>query len=86
MAGYFHRYAPALPYLREPAPYLMRGPHYHAVARRGKYGAGPFGRFDAREEAEAFASDAANRRDHGRMEAIECRKTLRLCRSEGGAR
>ena len=68
MAGYFDRYAPALPHLRDAAP----GPHYHVVAYWGGYGTDPFGHFDTREEADSFASDRDNRRDHGRLEAVEC--------------
>ena len=71
VAGYFDRYAPALPYLREIAP----GPHFHVIAYFGGYATDPFGRFDTREEAEVFAADAGNVRNHGRMEAIECGKT-----------
>ena len=68
VAGYFDRYSPALSYLRELAP----GPHDHVIAHFGGYATDPFGRFDTREEAEAFASDPGNVGDHGRMEAIEC--------------
>ena len=71
IAGYFDRYTPALPYLREIAP----GTHFHVIAFFGGYATDPFGRFDTREEAEAYAADAGNIRDHGRMEAIECGKT-----------
>ena len=87
VAGCFRRYAPALPYLRdpdlEPAPYLIRGQHYHIV-RRGGHGTNPFGRFDAREEAEAFANDGDNVSGHGGMEAIGCRNNLPFCRRKGG--
>ena len=68
IAGYFDRYAPALPSLREVSP----GPHYHVIAYWGGYGTDPFGRFDTNEEAEAFAAETGNVRDYGRMEAIEC--------------
>ena len=34
VAGYFDRYAPALPHLRAAAP----GPHYHVIAYWGGYG------------------------------------------------
>ena len=80
MAGYFDHYAPALPHLRAAAP----GPHYHVAAYWGGYGTDPFGRFDTREEADSFASDGANLRDHGRLEAVECSRTLSLCRAERG--
>ena len=78
IAGYFDRYAPALPYLREIAP----GPHFHVIAYWGGYATDPFGRFDTREEAEAYAADADNIRDYGRMEAIECGRTH--CSRGGG--
>ena len=68
IAGYFDRYAPALPFLRESVP----GPHFHVVAYWGGYATDPCARFDTGEEAEAFAADADNIRDYGRMEAIEC--------------
>ena len=68
VAGYFDRYAPALPHLRAAAP----GPHYHVIAYWGGYGTDPFGRFDTREEADAFADDGGNRRDFGKLEAVEC--------------
>ena len=72
IAGYFDRYAPALPFLREVSP----GPHYHVIAYWGGYGTDPFGRFDTNEEAEAFAAETGNVRDYGRMEAIECGNAL----------
>ncbi|MDE2780239.1 MAG: hypothetical protein OXI91_11265 [Chloroflexota bacterium] len=78
IAGYFDRYAPTLPYLRE----LIPGPHFHVIAYWGGYATEPFGRFDTGEEAEAFASDRDNIRDHGRMEAIECGKAH--CSRGGG--
>ena len=66
----FPRYAPALPYLREIAPH----PHFHVITHFGGYATDPFGRFNTREQAEAFASDADNGRKYGRMEAVECSK------------
>ena len=80
VAGYFDRYAPALPHLRAAAP----GPHYHAVAYWGGYGTDPFGRFDTRIEAESFVGDAEMARTYGKLEAVECSRTLPLCRAEGG--
>ena len=80
VAGYFDRYAPALPHLRDAAP----GPHYHAVAYRGGYGTDPFERFDTRIEAESFVGDAEMARAYGKLEAVECSRTLPLCRAEGG--
>ena len=71
VAGYFDRYAPALLHLRAAAP----GPDYHVIAYWGGYGTDPFGRFDTREEAEAFADDGGNRRDHGRLETVECERS-----------
>ena len=70
VAGYFERYAPALPYLRD------RAPHYHVVAHLGGCATDPIGRFDTTEEAEAFA-------DTGRWEAVPCEGSLPLCRGKG---
>ena len=70
VAGYFERYAPALPYLRD------RSPHYHVVAHPGGYATDPIGRFDTTEEAESFA-------DTGRWEAVNCTGTRPLCRGKG---
>ena len=78
IAGCFDRYAPALPFLRELAP----GPHYHLIDQFGGNSTEPFGRFDTRKEAEAFASDAGNVREYGRMEAIECGRSN--CGTGGG--
>ena len=69
VAGYFDRYYPALPHLRAAAP----GPHYH-LTYRGGCGTDPFGHFDTREEAEAFADDGGSRREHGRLEAVACER------------
>ncbi len=80
VAGYFDRYAPALPHLRAAAP----GQHYHVIAYWGGYGTDPFERFDTRIEAESFTGDAEMARAYGRMEAVECRRTLPLCRAEAG--
>ena len=44
VAGYFDRYAPALPYLRDCPP----GIHYHAIAFSGGLCTDPFGRFDTK--------------------------------------
>ncbi len=76
VAGYFDRYAPALPYLRGCPP----GLHYHAIAYRGGFGTDhPFERFDTCIEAESFANDPEMVRKYGRMEAIECAGTRPLC-------
>ncbi len=80
VAGYFDRYAPALPHLRDLPP----GLHYHAVAYRGGHGSDPFQRFDTRIEAESYVGDAGMVRAYGRMETVECTGALPLCRAEGG--
>ena len=80
VAGYFDRYAPALPHLRDCPP----GVHYHAVAYRGGFGTDPFGRFDTRIEAESFVGDAEMVRAYGKLKAVECSRTLPLCLAEGG--
>ena len=70
VAGYFDRYSPALPHLRAASP----APHYHVIAYWGGYGTDPFGHFDTREEADAFAGDGGKVRKHGRLEAVECER------------
>ena len=79
VAGYFERYAPALPYLRDLEPRL----HYHAIAYWGGLATDPFERFDTRVEAESFVGDPEMVRAFGRMEAVECGRTLPLCAGEG---
>ena len=79
VAGYFDRYAPALPFIRQHPP----GLHYHAIAIFGGLSTDPFERFDTRVEAESFTGDAAMVRAYGRMEAVECTGGLPLCRAEG---
>ena len=79
VAGYFDRYAPALPYLRDLAP----GLHYHAIAYWGGLASDPFERFDTRIEAESFTGDPEMVRTHGRMEAIECTETRPMCAGMG---
>ncbi len=79
VAGYFDRYAPALPFIRHHPP----GLHYHAVAFFGGLATDPFERFDTRVEAESFTGDAAMARVWGRMEAIECTGGLPVCRADG---
>ena len=79
VAGYFDRYAPALPLLRDCSP----GLHYHALAYWGGYGSDPFGRFDTLIEAESFVSDPEMVRKYGRMEHVECSQTRPLCLAEG---
>ena len=80
IAGYFERYASALPHIRDRAP----GPHYHVFFYWGGYGSDPFERFDTRVEAESFANDPEEVRRYGRMEAIECTRTRPHCLPEGG--
>ena len=79
VAGYFDRYAPALPYLHDLEPKH----HYHAIAFWGGLAAEPFGRFDTRVEAESFTCDAEMVRIFGRMEDVECGRALPLCTAEG---
>ena len=80
VAGYFDRYAPALPYLRDCPP----GIHCHAVAYRGGPGSDPFEWFDTCLEAESFANDPEMVRKYGRMKTVECTGTRPLCLPEGG--
>ena len=80
VAGYFDRYTPALPYLRNCLP----ARHYHAICYRNGHRSDPFGRFDTRMEAESFMGDADMARVHGRLEAVECSRSLPLCMAEGG--
>ena len=80
VAGYFDRYAPALPFIRSHPP----GIHYHAIAFFGGLATDPFQRFDTRVEAESFVGDEEMVRAYGRMEAVECCGTRPLCRVEGG--
>ena len=80
VAGYFDRYAPALPYLRDCPP----GIHYHVIAYGDDGGTEAFKRFDTQVEAESFAGDAAMARHFVKLEAVECSRTRPLCRAEGG--
>ena len=75
VAGYFDRYAPALPHLRDIPP----GIHHHAVAYWGGLGTDLFERFDTCIEAESFVGDPEMVRKYGRMEAVECAGTRPLC-------
>ena len=61
VAGYFERYAPALPFVRCYPP----GLHYHVFFYWGGYGSDPFERFDTRVEAESFANDPEEVRRYG---------------------
>ena len=80
VAGYFERYAPALPFVRDCSP----GIHYHTTCYRNGHRSDPFGRFDTRVEAESFVGDAETVRTYGRLEAVECSRSLPLCMVEGG--
>ena len=80
VAGYFRRYAPALPYLRDRPP----GVHFHAVSYRNGHRFDPFGQFDTRTEAESFTNDPDMVGKYGRMKAVECSRSLPLCITEGG--
>ncbi len=68
VAGYFARYRPALPFIRNHPP----GLHYHLTAYRGGFRTDHFGRFDTLVEAETFANDPDTAGRYRRMEAIEC--------------
>ena len=80
VAGYFERYAPALPFIRHYPPAI----HYHVFFYWGGLASDPFERFDTRVEAESFANDPEMVRKYGRMEAIDCTGTRPLCLAEGG--
>ena len=82
VAGYYDRYAPALPFIRSRLP----GVHHHVLLHWGGYCSDAVGRFDTRAEAESFANDPDMVRRHGRMEAVDCTGTRPLCMGEGGAR
>ena len=82
VAGYFDRYAPALPFVRNYPP----GLHFHVLFYWGGYGSDPFERFDICVEAESFANDPEMVRKYGRMEVIDCTRTRPLCLPEGGRR
>ena len=79
VAGYFDRYAPALPFIRRHPP----GLHYHATIYRNGHAAEHFGRFDTRVEAETFANDPDTVGRYGRMEAVECSHAHPLCQPIG---
>ena len=80
VAGYFDRYAPALPFVRHYPP----GLHHHVIFYWGGYSSDPFERFDTRVEAESFANDPEMVRRYGRMEAIDCTRTRPLCLGREG--
>ena len=79
VAGYFRRYSPALPFIRNHPP----GLHYHALSYRGGNGSNPSERFDTRVEAESFINDPDTVDRCGRMEVVECSRTHPLCQTEG---
>ena len=88
VAGYFKRYGPALPHLRNHPP----GLHYHAVNHWDGLVTEPIGRFDTRVEAESFTADAEMVRAYGKLEVVGCSRTRPLphwgaahvCPLEGG--
>ena len=83
VAGYFERYAPALPFVRCYPP----GLHYHVFFYWGGYGSDPFERFDTRVEAESFANDPedgeAVREDGGHR--VHADGSRSVCRKEAGS-
>ena len=79
VAGYFDRYSPALPFIRNCSPRI----HYHVLPYRRGYGPHPFGRFDTRVEAETFTGDPDTVGRYGRMEAVECSESRPLCQPAG---
>ena len=80
VAGYFERYAPALPYLRDCPPAI----HYHVLGYVDGRVTEVFKRFDTQVEAESFAGDAAMARHFSRLKAVSCKGTRPVCRPEGG--
>ena len=79
VAGYFDRYRPALPFIRNCSP----GLHYHLTTYRGGLGTDDFGCFDTRLEAETFANDPDTVDRYGRVEIVECSQAHRLCQPIG---
>ena len=79
VAGYFDRYSPAPPFIRNCSP----GIHYHVLPHRREYGPDPFGHFDTRVEAETFTGDPDMEGRYGRMEAVECSQAHPLCQPAG---
>ena len=70
VAGYFARYSPVLPFIRNHPP----GLHYHAVSHREGNGSNPLEWFDTRVETESFANDPDTVDRYGRLEAVECER------------
>ena len=79
VAGYFDRYAPALPHLRDRAP----GPHYHVIAYGHEGETEAFKRFDTKMEAESFAGEAAMARHFVKLKAVPCEGTRPVCVGNG---
>ena len=79
MAGYFARYLPALPFIRNHPP----GLHYHVLSHRGDDGSNLFEHFDTRAEAETFANAPDTVGRYGRMEAVACSQAHHLCQPRG---
>ena len=80
VAGYFDRYSPALPYLRDCPPRI----HYHVLAYVDGSVTEAFKRFDTLVEAESFAGDAAMARHFSKLKAVSCSGTRPVCLAEGG--
>ena len=79
VAGYFDRYLPALPFIRNHPP----GLHYHVISDRGNDGSNPSERFDTRVEAETFANAPDTVDRYGRVEVVECSQAHPLCQPAG---
>ena len=75
VAGYFDRYASALPFIRNCSP----GIHYHVLSYRRGYGPDSFGHFDTSVEAETFAGDPDMVGKYGWMEVVGCSQVHPLC-------
>ena len=71
VAGYFDRYSPALPFIRNHPPRL----HYYVLS----CGAEHFGHVDTLVEAETFVNDPDMVSKHGQMETVECSQAHPLC-------
>ena len=79
VAGYFDRYSPALPFIRNCPP----GIHYHVLSYQRGYGPDPLGHFDTHVEAETFMGDPDTVGRYGRMKVVECSQAHPLCRPAG---
>ncbi len=79
VAGYFDRYSPALPFIRNYPP----GVHYHTTTYRNGHGAEPLGRFDTRVEAETFANDPDTVDKYGRWRPSSAARSARSASQSG---